>query len=145
MMNAINSLAVFNRLVNAYPFIYRTKTLGTKFIGFAVFGKCTPIEEKKYEEYCSKLKSVSDFEHYEELKEYDELIDAFENVAKCEPELHDCVGIGEISFKLRNELAALPPSELEEIDLQYKDFLKVRSLSVRREIKKWTDDNQNQK
>ncbi len=139
---------VFRKLVNAYPFIYRTEHLKTKFIGFAVYRDCTSEEEEMYEEYCSKLESVSDFEHYEELKEYNELIDAFKKVekaVKCEPRAYSSEEIGRISFELCGGLAELPQSELEEIDSQHKDFLKVRSLSIRREIKIWENENRKQK
>jgi hypothetical protein len=138
----LNTLTVFDRLVNAYPFIYRTKTLGTKFIGFATFGKCTPIEEEKYEDYCSKLKLVSDFDNYEDSSEYNDLIDAFDSVVNCEPMYHNCESIGAISCRLADALAELDQAELTKVCSQYEDFVKVRSLSVKREIKKWTSSNE---
>ena len=91
---------VFKKLINAYPFVYRTEHLKTKYIGFAVYRDCTQDEEKMYEEYCSKLKSVSDFEHYEQLKEYDELLDVFVKVEKaveCEPRAYSSEEIGRSS------------------------------------------------
>lgn len=135
---------VFRELVNAYPFVYRTEQLGTKFMGFAVFRDCTTDEKKMYEEYCSKLRSVSDFENYEKSKEYDELIEALVKVEKaveCEPRAYNSEKIGEICFELSDGLAKLPQSELKEIDSQYKDFLKVRSLRVRRDIEIWETAN----
>lgn len=134
---------VFRKLVNAYPFIYRTEHLKTKFIGFAVYRDCTTEEEKMYEEYCSKLESVSDFEHYEKSED-DELLDAFAKVEKaveCEPRAYSSEEIGRISFELCGGLAELPQSELKEIEAQYINFSKVRSLSIRREIKIWENEN----
>lgn len=135
---------VFKKLINAYPFVYRTEHLKTKYIGFAVYRDCTQDEEKMYEEYCSKLKSVSDFEHYEQLKEYDELLDVFVKVEKaveCEPRAYSSEEIGRSSSELSEGLAELPQNELEEIEAQYINFSKVRSLSIRRDIKRWTNGN----
>ena len=131
---------VFRKLVKAYPFIYRTEHLKTKYIGFAVYRDCTPEEEKMYEEYCSKLESVSDFEHYEELKD-DELLNLFENIVKCEQWTYSSEEIGKSSSELSEGLAELPQNELEEIEAQYINFSKVRSLSIRREIKIWENEN----
>lgn len=134
---------VFRKLINAYPFIYRTEHLKTKFIGFAVYRDCTTEEEKMYEEYCSKLESVSDFEHYEKSED-DELLDAFAKVEKaveCEPRAYSSEEIGKSSFGLSEGLAELPQNELEEIEAQYINFSKVRSLSIRREIKIWENEN----
>lgn len=131
---------VFRKLVNAYPFIYRTEHLKTKYIGFAVYRDCTTEEEKMYEEYCSKLESVSDFEHYEKSKD-DELLAVFENIVKCEQWTYSSKEIGKSSSELSEGLAELPQNELEEIEAQYINFSKVRSLSIRREIKIWENEN----
>ena len=135
---------VFRKLINAYPFIYRTEHLNTKYIGFAVYRDCTPDEEKMYEEYCSKLESVSDFEHYEKSKD-DELLAVFENIVKCEQWTYSRKEIGKSSSELSEGLAELPQNELEEIEAQYINFSKVRSLSIRREIKIWENKNRKQK
>lgn len=131
---------VFRKLVNAYPFIYRTEHMKTKFIGFAVYRDCTPDEKKMYEKYCSKLESVSDFDHYEKSKD-DELLAVFENIVKCKQWTYSSEEIGKSSSELSEGLAELPQNELEEIEAQYINFSKVRSLSIRREIKIWENEN----